>query len=139
MLKLCENFLIWLKTFSMEKLYETPHGSMECHDNYLIFRLSSNGITGKSAKEIMAYAYRHYGKRKFVFISNRPFASPIETTAYKAVNPKFMVGLAIVSEDEGVREEAMREQELFKGSFSYFKTINEAEGWANTVVRKLSQ
>ncbi len=48
-----------------------------------------------------------------------------------------MVGLAIVSESDAVKQEAYNEQELFKGSFSYFKTIAEAEDWANTVMREI--
>ncbi|MDX1463581.1 MAG: thymidylate synthase [Marinirhabdus sp.] len=118
----------------MEALYETPHGPMKCYANCLVFRLVGDGISQKAAKEIMSYAYKHYGKRKFVFISNREFASNIDPKAYVAINPKLMVGLAIVSAEDAVREEAMNEQELFDGSFSYFKTIEEAIDWANTVV-----
>jgi len=120
----------------MKTSYTTPHGEMECFENYLIFRLSSNGITGKSAKEIMKYAYDHYDGKKFVFISSREFASNIEPKAYRAINPKYMVGLAIVSEIDAVKEEAVKEQQLFEGSFSFFKTEEEAANWADTVVKK---
>jgi hypothetical protein len=120
----------------MEKTYTTPHGKMECFENYLVFYLSSNGISGSAAKEILSYANNHYGKRKYVFISNRNFASPIEPEAYKAINPKYMVGLAIVSESDAVKKEAYNEQELYSGSFSFFSTVKEAINWANTVVKK---
>lgn len=119
----------------MKTSYITPHGEMDCYENYLIFRLSSNGISGKSARVIMKYAYDHYNGNKFVFISNRKFASNIEPEAYKAVNPKYMVGIAIVSENLDVKVKALTEQELYRGSFSFFTSEDEAADWANTVVR----
>ncbi len=120
----------------MKKTYNTPHGPMDCYENYLIFHLSSDGITGEASKEILSFARDHYGNQKYVFIASRKFPSPISPDAYKAINPNYMVGLAIVSESDTVKEEAYNEQELFNGAFSYFKTIAEAEDWANTVVRK---
>lgn len=120
----------------MKKSYDTPHGLMECYENYLVFHLSSDGITGEAAKEILSFASDHFGNKKYVFISSRQFASPISPDAYRAINPKYMVGLAIVSESDAVKQEAYNEQELFKGAFSYFKTVAEAEDWANTVVQK---
>lgn len=120
----------------MNKTYDTPHGRMECYENYLVFSLASNGITGTASKEILSFAAAHYGKRPYVFIANRDFASPISPDAYKAINPKFMIGLAIVSESEAVKQEAYNEQELYGGAFSYFKTIDEAKDWAKTVIRE---
>ncbi len=120
----------------MNKTYNTPHGLMECYENYLVFHLSSNGITADAAKEILSFVGEHYETKKYVFIASRKFPSPISPAAYKAINPKYMVGLAIVSESDAVKQEAYNEQGLYKGAFSYFKTIAEAEDWANTVVRK---
>jgi hypothetical protein len=120
----------------MKKSYDTPHGLMECYENYLVFHLTSDGVTGEASKEILSFAMKHYVNRKYVFIASRKFASPISPSAYKAINPKYMVGLAIVSESDAVKKEAYNEQGLFNGAFSYFKTIAEAEDWANTVVRK---
>ncbi|OAD90811.1 hypothetical protein A7A78_13960 [Aequorivita soesokkakensis] len=120
----------------MKKSYNTPYGLMECYENYLVFHLASDGVTGEASKEILSFAMKHYVNRKYVFIASRKFASPISPSAYKAINPKYMVGLAIVSESDAVKKEAYNEQGLFNGAFSYFKTIAEAEDWANTVVRK---
>jgi hypothetical protein len=120
----------------MKKSYDTLYGLMECYENYLVFHLTSDGVTGEASKEILSFAMKHYVNRKYVFIASRKFASPISPSAYKAINPKYMVGLAIVSESDAVKKEAYNEQGLFNGAFSYFKTIAEAEDWANTVVRK---
>lgn len=118
----------------LEQVYDTPHGKMECFPNCLVFELNDDGISESSAKTIMSYAYKHYGKRKFVFISNRKFASNIDPKAYNAINPNLMVGLAIVSEAEEVKEEAKNEQHLFEGAFSYFRSVDQAKNWASTVV-----
>lgn len=120
----------------METTYQTPHGIMNCFNNYLIFRVSANYITRQSAKEIMKFAYDHYKKRPFVFISSRKFVSNVDPEAYDAIDPKLMVGIAIVSEDTAVRNEAVEEQSFYKGSFSFFQTEEEAADWANTVVRQ---
>jgi len=120
----------------MNRTYNTPHGIMECYENYLVFHLASNGITGDTAKEILSFAGEHYDTKKYVFIASREFPSPISPAAYKAINPKYMVGLAIVSENDAVKQEAYNEQGLYKGAFSYFKTVAEAADWAATVVRK---
>lgn len=118
----------------MEATYDTTHGIMECYKNCLVFYLDDSGISEESAVTIMSYAYKHYKDRPFVFISNRKFASNIDPKAYNAIDPKRMVGLAIVSEEEAVKKEATNEQELFEGSFSYFKTVQEAKDWADTVI-----
>ncbi len=121
----------------MVRKYEFPHGIMECYQNYLVFHLSSNGISAQAAKEILEFASRHYGNRKYVFISNRSFASPIDPDAYKAIDTNYMVGLAIVSESEAVKQEAYNEQSLYDGSFCYFKTVAEAVNWAETVIKRI--
>lgn len=107
---------------------------MECYEDDLVFYLASDVITGEAAKEILSFAWDDYENKKYVFITSRKFALPISPDAYKAINPKYMVRLAIVSECDAVKKEAYNEQEFFKGAFSYFKTIAEAGDWANTVV-----
>lgn len=117
----------------LEHTYNTPYGSMECYERYLIFRFEGTKIDSQTSIDILKYAYNHYGKRKFVFIGNRPFASDIDPKAYKAVNHKLMIGLAIVSQTAEVKQEAINEQPLYKGSFSFFNTVDEAVDWAQTV------
>jgi len=119
----------------MTTTYNTPFGKMDCYENYLIFSLAKTGVNKDSAKQIMKYAYDHYQKRKFVFISNRKFVSGVKPEAYKAINSKYTLGFAIVSNDINVKQEALNEQLFFEGSFSFFTTEAEAIDWANTVVK----
>ncbi|GAL00159.1 hypothetical protein JCM19314_413 [Nonlabens ulvanivorans] len=51
---------------------------------------------------------------------------------YKLVNPKKLVGIAIVSPHENEIERAVEEQQLYSGSFSLFKNVESAIAWANT-------
>ncbi|MGJ8666972.1 MAG: thymidylate synthase [Patiriisocius sp.] len=114
---------------------KTNNFTIECYDSYLVFTLKSKEITTDLAKEILGFADNHYKKRPYVFISNRAFSSNVDPNVYKEINTKVLVGIAIVSEDQEVRKETMREQQLFEGSFSFFKTVEDAIDWAKTVVK----
>ncbi|GEQ85473.1 hypothetical protein ULMS_09810 [Patiriisocius marinistellae] len=115
--------------------YKMDHGIMECFDVYLVYTLQGSEISAKIASEILRCADTHYQNKPYVFISNRAFSSDVDPKAYKEVNPKTMVGLAIVSEDASVKQEAVSEQHLYEGAFSFFKTVEQAIGWARTVIR----
>lgn len=110
---------------------------MECYENYLVFFASGTAISVDAAKEILALASDYYRERPYVFIANRTLPSDIDPAAYKAINFKLMVGLAIVLENEEVRDEAMVEMDMYNGSFSYFKTVDEAIEWAKTVIKEI--
>ncbi|MAT89930.1 MAG: hypothetical protein CMC35_04485 [Flavobacteriaceae bacterium] len=118
------------------KTYSTPFGVMQCFENYLVFSLKSPKITRVEAKQIISVAETHYRKKKYVFISNRTLPASISEEAYKDINPKYMVGIAIVSSDENVRKGAVSEQGWFDGAFSFFTSLEDATDWANTVVKR---
>lgn len=120
----------------MSTIYSTPHGEMKCFETYLVFTLTSDTLNRQSANEIMHYAHQHFGEKKYVFIANREFASKVDPKAYKAINTSQMVGLAIVSENEDVKQEAIAEQDFFDGSFGFFKTLTEAIDWSMSVVKQ---
>lgn len=115
--------------------YKTDYGTMECYHNYLVFNLTSVVITSVIAKEILVFANNYYGQKPYVFISNRAFSSDIDPKAYESIDHEVMVGIAIVSEMIAVKNDAVQEQLLYKGAFSFFKTVEQAVGWAKTVVK----
>lgn len=137
MLKLCEknNVALIRLCISMEKKYTTPYGLLECFRKHVIFHLSAVDVNESLAAYIIELLNGHYIDAPYVFISKRDFVSKVTPGAYKFINPKHMVGLAIVSEEEQVRELAIEEMDLFSGAFCFFKTIDEAVDWASTVVR----
>jgi hypothetical protein len=83
----------------------------------------------------MKYAYEYHGKNRFFFITDSAVASAIDPKACNAVNSKLMLRLAIVLEEETVKKEAFNQQQLFGGSYRYFKTVTETKDWAKTVIR----
>ena len=45
-----------------------------------------------------------------------------------------MVGIAVVTSNENAKQELLKEQELYGGSFAFFKTLDAAKKWANNFV-----
>ncbi|OAB75985.1 hypothetical protein [Cochleicola gelatinilyticus] len=119
----------------MEKKYITPYGILECFRKHVIFHLRSVDVNESLGEYIFDILNLHYNEAPYVFISKRDFVSKVDPNAYRFINPKHMVGLAIVSQEEQVRELAFAEMDLFSGAFSFFKTIEEAVDWASTVIR----
>ena len=74
-----------------------------------------------------------FGSEKYVLISERNLKTSFNADLMKDLNLSKVRGLAVVSE-EGVsrREELIKEQSLFKGSFAYFTNYKAAEEWART-------
>ncbi|WP_203295545.1 hypothetical protein [Luteirhabdus pelagi] len=120
---------------AIEQKYATPYGDLECYECYVVFHLKTTEVTVELAKHVLGLSNDHYKGRKYVFISEREFASNVDPEAYKFVNPRQMIGHAIVSEDANVKAEAVSEMELFKGTVSFFPSVKEAANWAETVVR----
>ncbi|MCT8338862.1 hypothetical protein MG296_02250 [Flavobacteriaceae bacterium TK19130] len=118
-----------------EKKYDTPYGILECYDCYAVFHLTSTDVSVELAEHVLGISNAHYKGRQYVFISEREFASNVDPEAYKYVNPKQMIGHAIVSESEDVRDEAVTEMDLYKGAVSFFSSVEEAANWAQTVVK----
>ena len=118
----------------MEEQYEISTGTLQCYSNYVIFNFDAGVYEQAQAKEFIKAVDSHYKGRKCVVLANREMAEKVNPQVYKDIKSKSIVGIAIVSNNELVKSEAYNEQELFKGSFSYFKTLEEASDWANTVV-----
>jgi uncharacterized protein YlxP (DUF503 family) len=62
-------------------------------------------------------------------------AERVNPEVYNSIKSKSVVGIAIVSNNNAVKNEAIEEQGLFAGAFSYFQSIEEAADWVKTVVR----
>ena len=67
-------------------------------------------------------------------VSNREMAKRVNPEVYNTAKSKSVVGIAIVSNNNAVKNEAIEEQGLFEGAFSYFQSIEEASDWAKTVI-----
>ena len=118
----------------MERKYDLSTGVLECYPLYAIFHFNAPFYDHDEAKELVQKLDSHYKDRKCVVISNREMAKNVNPEVYNNVKSKTVVGIAIVSKDEAVKNEAYEEQSLFGGAFSYFETIEEAADWAQTVI-----
>tara|TARA_R100000353_G_C6476720_1_gene188005 strand:- start:107 stop:472 length:366 start_codon:yes stop_codon:yes gene_type:complete len=119
----------------MERTYSLSSGILNCFPTYAIFDFTAERYDLKEAKEFGKVIDTHYKGRKCVVISTRKLTKSINPEVYTAVTSKSVIAIAIVSENEAVRKEAVKEQSLCQGAFSYFKTIDEAVNWADTVVK----
>ncbi|PRP67453.1 thymidylate synthase [Nonlabens agnitus] len=113
-------------------------GQIEFYDNYVISTLLPNTtVTTSIAKAILTSIKDHFGNKKMVYISNREFGHEVDLSVYKMVNPKKMVGIAMVSSQ---REELVRsvskEQEVYSGSFGVFNSIESAVSWAKSFLEE---
>ncbi|WP_378187058.1 hypothetical protein ACE939_01755 [Aquimarina sp. W85] len=121
----------------MDVKIDYSFGSLEFFDNYLIYRMKDvKRFTLKDSKKLLGDITKHYGRKKYVFISQRDYQIDIEKEAYKLVNTKRMLGCAFVSTNKNTLEDAKKEQQWFDNSYGYFSSINEAIAWAETIIKK---
>ncbi len=120
----------------MEKNYTTSIGNLECYSTYAVARISVDSVSREGAKELIQAGYSHFKDRQFVLISDRKDSYNVDSAAYKFINPKKIVGIALVSSNDKVKEDAFHKQELYNGSFGFFSTVEEAVDWAKTVIRE---
>jgi hypothetical protein len=113
--------------------FEYQFGEVLCFDNYVIGNLSGSNIVNTSiAETIINDINNYYGNRKIVYISNRMFAHNVDPQVYKLVNPDKMIGIAIVGHGATMRDQAIIEQGLYAGSFSFFESMESAVSWAQS-------
>lgn len=117
----------------VEEKLEFPFGIAYCNQHYVYFeRAQGFNLSANDAKILLDDIYVHFGKRKFVFISHRKSATTIDLNSYKHINQRQIMGIAIVSDDQNLEMELLKEQSLFEGPFALFKTLEQAIAWADT-------
>ncbi|MDT0555880.1 hypothetical protein [Patiriisocius hiemis] len=120
--------------FAMIEQRITPYGILDFYKKFVIFNLTCDLLDKEIAKELLAITDSFFGQEQYVFISYRSFFTNIDPEAYSVINPKKLAGVAIVSDLEIVKHLSISEQRLYSGSFSFFRTIEDAMIWAETVV-----
>ncbi|MGJ8683593.1 MAG: thymidylate synthase [Nonlabens sp.] len=113
--------------------FQYEFGNLYCFDNYVIGIINDGiNVNSEIARQILKDLNAHFHSKPYVYISNRAFAHDIDLDVYKLVNPKKLIGIAIVSPHENEIERAVEEQSLYSGSFGLFKNIESAVAWAIT-------
>ncbi|WP_298950152.1 thymidylate synthase [uncultured Nonlabens sp.] len=112
-------------TYSFGKIY--------CYNNYVVSHLHTDVVVNNEiATSILRDLKEFYGKDKIVFISNREFGHGVDPKVYKLVNPKMIVGIAIIGTSKEQKMQAASEQSLYNGSFGYFNNVASAIEWASS-------
>lgn len=113
-------------------------GKLEYFSSYVIGRiLPEVGIDNKIAKEILSSMKSHFGKKKFVYITEREFDRNVDLSVYKMIDARRMIGIALVSSKrEELITTASKEQAAYSGSFGVFNTIESAVSWALSFVEE---
>ena len=116
-----------------KNVFNYSFGKMYCYDNYVVSQLQTDVIVNNEiASSILHDINEFYGKNKIVFISNREFGHAVEPKVYKLVNPKIIVGIAIIGTSKEQKIQAANEQSLYSGSFGYFNNVASAIEWASS-------
>jgi len=139
MLKKCCKFVIKfnnrkaLDFKDYKNVFSYNFGKMYCYDNYVVSQLHTDIIVDNEiATSILNDINEFYGKNKIVFISNREFGHAVDPKVYKLVNPKTIVGIAIIGISKEQKIQAANEQSLYSGSFGYFNNVESAVEWASS-------
>ncbi len=109
-------------------------GSLRYFDTYVIGMLNDNvEVNTAVAKEILSDIDTFYQDRSVVYISNRQFHRSVDPSVYKLVDPKMIKGIAIVGYSDSDKLQAMEEQSLYAGRFTYFLKLDDAISWAESL------
>lgn len=112
-------------------------GSLEFFDSYVVYRMKDvKRFTVNNGKQLLDDVAKHYGRKKYVFISQRDYEIDVEEGAYRIVDFKRMLGCAFVSKNNKTLEDAKKEQGWFDNAYGYFSSVNEAIAWAETIIKK---
>ncbi|RXG18450.1 hypothetical protein DSM03_1011136 [Leeuwenhoekiella aestuarii] len=112
-----------------------PFGEVKYYEGFIHVKFNEDldEVKIEYSKKLFEDIEGFYGSEKYILISERNLKTSFNADLMKNLNLSKMRGLAVVSE-EGVsrREELIKEQSLFKGSFAYFTNYKAAEEWART-------
>ena len=113
-------------------------GVLEFYDDYVVGRIKSNvEIDSHKSRQIISAIDDYYGNRKKVYISDRSAGYEVDQSFYKKIDHKKLIGIAIVSNDrEKAIQIAQKEQDVYKGSFAVFNSMESAVSWAKSFVKE---
>ncbi len=109
-------------------------GSVFYYPAYVIGEINRNLLLDTvAASLILSDITAFYQNKKFVYIANREMGHDVDLQVYKLINPKLMIGIAIVASDV-VKHQIAQEQKRYDGSFGYFKNMDSAISWAQMLM-----
>ncbi|UZO80172.1 hypothetical protein NBT05_14595 [Aquimarina sp. ERC-38] len=106
---------------------------LQFYQNYVILIIAeSTVVCSKKATLIRKVLTDHFKTEPFIMINYKKNKHSILPEVYKKGQLKNMKGLAIVSNCEKEREQALLDQQHFHKSFTFFQDIKAAKSWASS-------
>jgi hypothetical protein len=121
---------------SMFHYYNFPHCEAFIFDEFLVNQIKE-GITIKPEhnKELREVIDRHFTNKKVVYISNRYFSYAVDPLTYLGTsNIHNLLAIAIVTDSDIAKSNALLESMFYKKKFAIFPTLSEAMGWVHGVI-----
>ena len=122
------------ETFFFVGLQSRDHYIFQFFDNYVIVEAKEDiEVDNKMVEKNLKIIFNHFDSKDFTLISHRKNKYIVKEAAYASKLMKKVRALAIVSEDNLVREKALVEQSHFDQSFAFFDNLEDSIGWAESV------
>lgn len=114
---------------------KTTDYNFSFYDKYVIVEANEGAvINNEIVAEGLKLIFDHYKSDNFTLISHRKNHYTIDVDIYTVKLVKKLRALAIVSGDNMVKEKALAEQLAFNQSFAFFENLEDARGWAESMV-----
>ena len=112
------------------KSYTTKMYSLDLTPSFAVVTyLNAKTLAKETLDEVRKILSEYYSGRDFVLINHRIHKMQVEPTFYKSALTN-MKAVAIVAEDDDVREHLYLEQKNYEKSFAFFKSLEDAKDWA---------
>lgn len=121
----------------MANYYNLEFVDVEIHEDYLISTFKEGFQVKREHNSILLDVVdKFYGDKPFVYISNRKNSYSIDPTIYhEAAKVDNMIAVAIVSENPRQKQLSELEKFFYKKKIKFFKTIEEAIEWKNSILK----
>ena len=112
------------------KSYTTKTYSLDLTPSFAIVQyLNTKNLARETVDEVRNILTEYYMGNDFVLINQRTNKMIVEPTFYKSALPN-MKAVAVVAQDDELREHLYAEQKNWEKSFAFFNTLEDAKDWA---------
>jgi hypothetical protein len=121
---------------SPQTIVSFEFGSVELYDTYLVATMNE-GVTimPEHNEELVIIANSHFMGRPFGYITHRKNSYAVDPSIYyKTSKIENLVAFAIVSKNPMASKTAAVEQMFMEKPFQLFQELEDAIGWASTLV-----
>jgi len=121
---------------SMFHYYDLGYAEAFIFDEFLVNQIKEGTlVTVDHNRKLAEVLDRHFKNKPVVYISNRIFSYAVDPITYLETSKIHnLLAMAIVTDNEVYRSNALLEKKFYKKDFAVFKTLSEAVGWSHNVI-----